>query len=257
MVVENTGVTTATDVEVSDEVPAHTDYASCSGGTSCNKSGGTVTWNVGSLAPGESVTVYLDVSAGTNEPISATPYEITNAASATSNETPEPSESNTVTNELSVVPDIVKSVSATEAAAGATLTYTLTVSNPGEAFTADVSDPVPGGTDFAGDCKAEQDGAALPGAPECTHDGNVTWSGVEIPPGTTTFSFDVTVTASGGTTVTNTGTLHPTSPSIPAIDSNPVETAIGPDLAVVKTNDPTGRVVHGNTITYTLLVSNE
>ena len=152
-----------------------------------------------------------------------------------------------MTNELEVMPTIIKSVSATEAAPGDTLTYTLTVSNPGASFTADVTDDVPAGTTFADNC-----------VPACAFDGTtVTWSGATIPPGTSTFSFDVTVTAGGGATVTNIGTLDPTSPDLVPIDSNPVETAIGPELGIVKLNSPTGEVANGDTITYTLVINNE
>ena len=73
MVVENTGVGDATNVVVSDAVPANTGYASCSGGTSCGAAAGTVTWNVGTLAPGASATVSFTVSTSTTLPISATP----------------------------------------------------------------------------------------------------------------------------------------------------------------------------------------
>ena len=78
-----------------------------------------------------------------------------------------------------------------------------------------------------------------------------------IPNGAAMFSFDATVTAGGGTTVTNTGTLDPTSPNLDPIPSNPVETEIGPVLGMIKLNSPTGQVVNGDTITYTLGVSNE
>ena len=106
---------------------------------------------------------------------------------------------------------------------------------------------MPAGTSFA-------PATALPA---CTFAaGTVTWSGVTIPHGAATFSFDVTVTAGGGTTVTNTGTLDPTSPNLDPIPSNPVETEIGPSLGLVKLNSPTGQVVNGNMITYTLVLNN-
>ena len=55
---------------------------------------------------------------------------------------------------------------------GDTLTYTLSVSNPGAAFTGDVSDVVPTGTSFADNC-----------SPACSFAaGTVTWSGATIPP---------------------------------------------------------------------------
>ena len=250
MVVQNTGTGNATNVVVTDAVPGNTNYVNCSGGTSpCSQSAGTVSWTVATLAPGATATVSFTVSASTTLPVSPAPYTITNSAGVTSTQTPAPVVSNIVTNELQVLPTIIKSVSLTEAAPGDTLTYTLGVSNPGAAFTADVTDVVPAGTSFAGlgTC-----------TPACTLGGStVLWSGVTIAPGTNTFTFDATVTASGGATVTNSGSLDPTSPDLDPIPSNPVETEIGPSLEIVKLNSPTGQVVFGNTITYTLLVSNE
>src|SRR5262249_31999839 len=148
---------------------------------------GTVTWNLGTLAPGDRATVSFTVSASTNLPISAAPYTISNTASVTATEKPTPVQSNTVTNQLQVQPQIVKSVSSTTAAPRDTLTYTLSMSSPGAPFTADVTAPVPAGTSFAGGC-----------TPACTVVGGVvTWSGVTIPSSGTSFSFNVTVTAGG------------------------------------------------------------
>ena len=57
--------------------------------------------------------------------------------------------------------------------------------------------------------------------------------------------------------LTVTATLDPGIPNLPPIQSNPAETEIGPVLGIVKSNDPTGQVVNGNQITYTLAVVNE
>src|SRR5262249_4486649 len=116
-------------------------------------------------------------------------------------------------------------------------------------FTGTVTDAVPAGTTFNGTGSC---------TPACTFDGTtVTWAGVTINPGTSTFTFGVTVTAAGGATAVNTGVLDPTLPNLDPIPSSPAQTEIGPDLAVVKFNSPTGTVASGNTIVYTLVISNE
>ncbi len=63
--------------------------------------------------------------------------------------------------------------------------------------------------------------------------------------------------STGGSTVVNTATLTPTSPSLSTISSNPVTTAIGPNLALVKLQNVTGTVTTGSSITYTINASNE
>jgi len=252
MYVQNIGSGTAANVTISDIVPANTTYSTCSGGTSCSLTGSTVTWNVGTLASGQSATVSMVVSANTNVPISDTPITIPNTASVVSTETTTPVTSNEVTNQLQVKPKIIKSVTPQEAATGDTLTYTLVVSNPGAPFTGTLSDVVPTGTVFAG----PQTCTSI----SCTYDSEtdtVAWAGVTFPSGDSTFTFDVTVTASGGTVVVNSATIDPTEPNIQPILSNEVETPIGPELAIVKFNDPQGEVSAEDEITYTLNIVNE
>ena len=79
-------------------------------------------------------------------PISDTPYTISNTATVDFDRDADAGRRATPSRTSSrCSPTIVKSVSATEAAPGDTLTYTLSVSNPGAAFTGDVSDVVPAG----------------------------------------------------------------------------------------------------------------
>lgn len=246
--VQNAGTGNATGVTVSDALPAETEYVSCSGGMSCGESMGVVSWTIGMLSPGQTAVVSFTVNTRSDLAISVTPYTISNTGSADSDQT-SPVGSNTVTNQLVVLPVITKSVFPTEAATGDTLTYTLTVENPGAAFTADVTDMVPPGTSFDGI------GSCMPA---CTLNGStVTWSGATINPGFNQFSFTVTVTAAGGGVVTNVAVLDPTTPNLDPIDSNEVMTPIGPELGIVKLNDPTGEVGMGGSIVYTLVVSNE
>ena len=229
-------------------MPANTGYVDCTGGSSCGVAAGTVTWAVGTLAAGATATVSFVVSASTTVPVSDTPYTISNTATATSTETPTPSNSNTVTNQLDVKPTIVKSVSATEAGTGQALTYTLTVSNPGAPFTADVGDVVPAGTSFSGTGGC---------TPACTFDGSkVNWTGATIPAGTSTFSFGVTVTAAGGSTVTNVGFPRRHEPRPRADRQQPDRDSDRAGARIDKQNAPTGAVAAGDTITYTLVVSN-
>ena len=51
--------------------------------------------------------------------------------------------------------------------------------------------------------------------------------------------------------------MDPTAPNLNPIPSNPVETTVGPELAVVKTQSPMGPVGVGDSIVYMLTVSNE
>jgi uncharacterized repeat protein (TIGR01451 family) len=249
MTVQNTGSGNATNVTVSDPMPTQTNYVSCSGGTSCANAAGTVTWSVGPLAPGDSSTVTLTVSTRTDLPVSDTDYTVSNTASVTSTEVGTPTSSNTVTNDLQVKPNVVKFASTGNAGNGDPITYTVQVSNPGAAFTADVTDPVPAGTSFAGTGTC---------TPACSFGaGTVTWSEATIQPGTNTFTFDVAITATGGATVTNVASVDATSPNLAPIASNSVDTEVGPSLELVKLGDKTGLVAKDDVITYTLVVANE
>ncbi len=248
MLVQNIGAGNATGVVVTDTVPAGTSYVGCSGGTSCSEALGAVTWNVGTLLPGQTATVSFVASVRTDLVVSQSPYVISNTASVASGQTAAIN-SNTVTNQVALAPTITKMVSPAEAATGDTLTYTLVVENPGAAFTGDVTDPVPAGTSFngVGSC-----------SPACTLNGNtVTWGAGVVQSGSNVFTFTVTVTASGGALVTNAAVLDPTVPDLDPVPSNEVQTPIGPELSLVKFNGPTGEVSTGDSILYSLVLTNE
>ncbi len=61
LTVQNEGLGVATGLIISDAVPLHTTYLSCSGGDSCSLEGSTVVWNVASLPPGASIQVTFAV----------------------------------------------------------------------------------------------------------------------------------------------------------------------------------------------------
>lgn len=88
----NTGNAPATNVVVSDPIPTHSAFLSCIGG--CSHSATTVTWNLGTVAPG-SVVLTFQVTLDSNF-AAGTTTQITNAAVVTTEEEEGNSPSNTV-----------------------------------------------------------------------------------------------------------------------------------------------------------------
>ena len=128
LVVANDGPSDATDVVVSDDVPAGTSFVSADGGGI--EAAGTVTWNLGSLADGATATVHVTVHV--NEARTA---DLSNTATVASDQVdptlrrrlPPRPRSSTRPADLS----ITKSDSADPVVAGQDLTYTLIVANAG------------------------------------------------------------------------------------------------------------------------------
>src|SRR5256885_938832 len=109
---------------------------------------GTVTWNLGDLAPGTTVlhmTVQVDASRLANLSNTASVSSTPSDPDTTNNSAAEP----TVVNTAADV-QITKSDSPDPVTAGNNLTYTLTVNNAGPSFarSVHVTDPVPGGTSY-------------------------------------------------------------------------------------------------------------
>lgn len=137
----NTGASTATNVTVTDTVPTNTTFSSASpvgqvvsappvGGA------GTVTWNVGSVAPGASGSVSMFVKVN-NGLTSGT--VITNGSyNIKSDQNPSPTAGNPVsaTVQGSVVLTLSKSDSPDPVGPGATLVYTLAIANHSTSTTA-------------------------------------------------------------------------------------------------------------------------
>jgi uncharacterized repeat protein (TIGR01451 family) len=128
--VTNNGPDAATGVLLTDTLPG---TASFLAGTwtsgSCNASGATVTCSIGAIANGASVPVTITATAP------GTASDITNTASVTGTET-DPSAGNNSTTEDTAVGDrtdlaVTKASSPDPVQPGATLTYTVTVTNNG------------------------------------------------------------------------------------------------------------------------------
>ncbi|MEZ6136941.1 MAG: SdrD B-like domain-containing protein [Pirellulaceae bacterium] len=150
IVVTNDGPSTATNVNLSDTLPAGVTFTSVSStqGTA-TQANGVVTAALGSLAPAASATVTLIVGVNTT----AT-GDITNTATVSGTETEVTTTNNSATATTTVTPRvdlvITKSDSLDPVAAGGTLTYTLTVTNngPSAATNVAVTDNLPTGLTF-------------------------------------------------------------------------------------------------------------
>ncbi|MGE0862556.1 MAG: MBG domain-containing protein, partial [Vicinamibacterales bacterium] len=206
----NTGNGAANGVVLSDVLPGRTTFASLTGpGT---HTVGTVTWNVGTVAPGASgsvsVTVALDAvfPAGTTTVANSAVHSGTNLPGCTTGCTTPPV-TTTVTAEPNLT--VTKSVSAATALPGGSLVYTINYSNTGDADATNVSlsDVLPARTTFAS--------LTGPGAHAA---GTVTWNiGTVAAGGNGSVSVTVTldpVFPVGTTTLSNAAVY--TTPDVPA-----------------------------------------
>ena len=129
----NTGQSTATNVIISDTTPANTTFVSASPtATSAPSVGGTgtVTWNVGSVAPGGSgvVTLVVKVDSGVSNGT-----QIVNDTYSIDSDQNSPTPGNAVSTTVqgTIVLSLTKTDSPDPVPPGTTLTYTLTVTNNG------------------------------------------------------------------------------------------------------------------------------
>ena len=151
--ISNAGNQGATGVTLTDTLPANTTFVSASDGGVF--AAGVVTWNIGSLAAGASVTRLVEVQV--NNPVPAGVTSITNTATATDDGTngPDPTPADntaTDTDTLVAAPDLVllKDDGVVSVVAGQTLTYTLTFRNDGNQAATGVTltDTLPANTTF-------------------------------------------------------------------------------------------------------------
>jgi uncharacterized repeat protein (TIGR01451 family) len=149
------GAVTATNVAVTDLVPANTSYVSCAGGASCSQSSGTVTWIIGTMNGGTSVPLTMIVTV--NSP-AFDGDSIDNSATVSADNGQGgsyTSPSNIVSYPIVAAPIISAVKSAVPASGstvnpGNTITYTVIVTNSGNAntSTAVLHDAIPAGTTY-------------------------------------------------------------------------------------------------------------
>jgi uncharacterized repeat protein (TIGR01451 family)/gliding motility-associated-like protein len=218
--VSNTGNTFATGVTITDTLPAGTSFVSANFGGSHQN--GIVTWNIGIISPGQTLTLTIVVNVSGNL---AGGTQITNTAvvaSLSDPETPLTSDpSIVVVEEPFPIIQITKRAASTEVIAGNDLVYTITVRNVGTAPAASVvvTDDLPEGTTFV---SANAGGVHNAGI--------VTWNLGTINPGqsqTLTVTVNVRSDIEPGTIIRNVAVVE--SPDIP----DPIETDPDPENEVV------------------------
>jgi uncharacterized repeat protein (TIGR01451 family) len=251
----------ATNVTITDEIPANTIFVSADNGGTYDSGSNTVTWNLGSHDAGDSGSVTLIthvVSPLANGTV------ITNVAKLTSLETA-PSTVNaedSVTVHSAPTLTIDKTDSPDPVAAGANLTYTLAWTIGGNALATNVviTDPLPANTTFV---SADNGGTYDSGS------NTVTWNlGTQTPPALGSVSLVVKVASpiANGTVLSNTGTIcgvnsgaeqgDVSSPTLCATDTETTTVASAPILTITKVNDVTTFVNPGATVNYTVTVTN-
>ncbi len=234
-------------VTVSDTVPLSTTFVSCTGGLSCDESGGLVTWDLGDQYPPASGVLTLVVLV--DSPLVSGTL-IYNGVAITDTSGLTDTDDITTPVQSSHALSVAKSASPSPVQAGGLLTYTIawSVSGNEPAFGVTVSDTVPLSTTYV----------ACAGGLSCDESGGlVTWSlGDQYPPasGVVTLIVRVDSTVPTGTVLYNAVAITDTS-GITDTDeiTTPVEARA--DLAVVKADDP-DPVIVGTLLTYTLSVTN-
>ncbi|MFN2610780.1 MAG: hypothetical protein ABR507_07920, partial [Actinomycetota bacterium] len=253
VVVTNLGPSASAGFEVSDPIPAGSSFFSVSPSSSCI-SGSTVTCTASSLAVGASVTYTLVTTIDSSYSLGS----ITNTATISSETTPDPNSSNNSAS--SVLPvstsadlSITKTASPDPVIAGNVVTYTVTVTNNGpsdnQGFT--VTDTVPANTTL----QSSSTSCTQPPAVSITCSSGPLASG-----SSKTFLIATRVSQSfTGAVITNTAFIASTltSDPNPANDQATTTTTVNTsaDLQLTKADSP-DPVVAGNTLTYTLTITN-
>ncbi|WP_344156723.1 hypothetical protein [Kribbella yunnanensis] len=256
LTITNNGPSAAQSVTVTDPVPAPLKYVSATTSQgSCEQANGTVTCAVGTVAPGDEITVTVVA----NVPSGTPPNELANTARVSS-PTPDPvADNNSATYTLLTGAQanitLTKTVSPDPVVAGETITYNLTVSNagPSDAQSVSLDDDAPAAVTGVS--------ASPTGGATCkVSDGRVTCELATLAAGDS-FAVKVTGTIAPGTVpgaLTNTASAGAKTPEDPTDSDNTATSTTTvqarADLSITKTAP--SAVVAGNELTYTLTIGN-
>ena len=268
VLVQNAGPDATTGLTLTDPTPAGTSYVADSATVdSVQVLGATnpfdTPYSLPDIAAGGSHTVTFRVTV--DSPM-ANGSSVSNTATASATNATDASDSATHT--VASAPSLTVSKTASPAEGGSVapgdrLTYTVVVGNAASATdTANgvsVTDPLPANTSYVAG-SATEDGSSVAGATN-PFEAGYTLTDSTLSPGEThtlTFEVDVDSPLPNGTLITNTATATATNPGN-ASDSATHTVASAPGLAVDKTASPPegGPVVPGETITYSIVVTND
>ena len=269
LVIENNGPSDATNIQVLDVVPSGFSYVSgtIAGGDLRNDSDPTglgLSWIINALPAGASVSLTYDavvLPAGNYENYA----EIYSADQPDSDSTPGNGSSDEDDDDVVIIYPIpvadlgvTKDDGATAYPPGGTITYTIVVSNggPSNVLGATVSDTIPMQiTGWSWTC-VEAGGAA--GCDPYTGSGNFT-DVVDLPVGgTITYTVTATIAPDATGDLVNMVTITPPAGVVdpePGNDSDE-DTDVLPEIAVVKTANPTSIPEPGGLVTFTFQVQN-
>ena len=263
LLVQNIGGETATNVVATDTLPTGVIFDSCipSQGNDCTESGGVVTANLGSLAPGAIATVSIIVQAPTGS--ACTDGLLNRAVVAADNDSNPNNNLDTETTDCTPPPSppdvtIQKTDNPDPVTEGGLLSYSLAIQNTGgqTATNVMVVDTLPTGVTFSS-CNATQG--------SCSESGGIVTADLGTLGGGAQATVTIVVIAPTGSACTN-GLLNRAVVSADN-DSNPNNneaeepTACGtppdpPDVTIEKTDNP-DPVPAGGFLTYSLIVRNE
>ncbi len=247
----NAGPSTATGLTVTDTLPAGVGFVSASGsGWSCGQASGVVTCSRAALAIGAAPPIAIQVTAP------AEGGAITNSAAIAASENDPSGGNNTASAGTTVVAvadlSLVKGDSPDPVAAGAVLTYTLTATNagPSTATALTVTDTLPTEVSFTSATGTGWACGHASGVVTCTRPSLAVGSAPAL-------TIEVTAPSEGGS-LTNHATIAAAEndPDPSDNDAN-AQTAVTAwaNLSLAKSDSP-DPVVAGETLTYTLVVSN-
>ena len=256
--VTNNGPLAATDVAVTDVIPAGLTFnrlENVPGTVTTSVAGNTVTADIGTMAVSASITfdIVVDIPAST---VAGT---LTNEATVAVSEEETDDSNNTDGADLTITRStdlrITKSDDSDPVVAGETLVYTLTVVNdgPSDASGVSVTDTLPAGVTFV---SGTMDGDATA---VTESGGTVTATVGDLANGaTTTILITVTVDADASAALSNTATVSNSPDTDPDATNNsttePTDVVREVDVQLTKT--VTADAVAGETLTYTFVVAN-
>ena len=227
----NSGNATGT-VTVTDEIPAGTTLVEKSITNNGVESNGTITWTDVEVKAGDTVEVSFKVTINSD-----TKTSVTNKAVIDGNKPTEEVETK-VANITGA-----KSVDKSTAKVGDTLTYTITLTNNGNADgTVTVTDEIPTGTTLVAD-------SITANGSYNEENKTITWTDVKVEAGKTAeVSFKVTINNDTKTSVTNKAVIDGNKPT------EEVETRIANITGAKSVDKSTAKV--GDTLTYTITLTN-